>query len=407
MNTELILVILSSIVLVSYLFDIFSSRIKLPSVVLLLGSGLALRVLSRWTGYDIPYIDRVLAPLGTVGLILIVLEAGLDLGLNLDKLALIKKSLLSAFSGLIFCLLGIAGFYSLIFEVPFRICLLNALPFAVISSAIAIPGSKLLNRERHEFVTYESSFSDILGILVFNFLLLNGSFGFSSLFSFSFEIFATILLSIFFSLALTKLIEKINHPVKHLPLFAIILLVYATAKAMHFSPLILVLIFGLLLNNVTLVVRGNMRKYLDLAKLQDEVRQFKSIIYEATFVIKTFFFVLLGYSVNLHKLLDREALAIVLPVMLVIYSSRALFQRGIMRALDAAALSYVAPRGLITILLFMSIPAGMRIELIPDSVLLWVIFLTSLVMAWGVAKHSGGQGAAQELKPGSEETTAP
>jgi Kef-type K+ transport system membrane component KefB len=389
MNTEIVLVAVSSIILVSYLFDMFSGKTRLPSVVLLILSGLSLRLLSGWTGYHIPYLDYVLAPLGTIGLILIVLEAGLDLELNPGKGRLINRSFLSALAGMLLCLFGVAGVYMALFGAPPRVALINALPLAIISSAIAIPGSRLFSGERREFITYESSFSDILGILVFNFLVLNSTFGFGSIFSFSFEIFVTVLLSIFFSLGLTALVERVNHQVKYLPVFAILLLVYATAKLMHYSPLILVLVFGLFLNNITLFIRGNMRLYFSLEKIGDEVRQFKSVIAESTFVIKTFFFVLLGYTADIPRLLNREALAVVLPALLIIYASRALPLRLLCGPGTAAALTYVAPRGLITILLFMGIPPELRIGMIPDSVLLWTILLSSLVMTWGVIKHAG------------------
>jgi cell volume regulation protein A len=402
MNTEIVLVAVSSIILVSYLFDMFSGKTRLPAVVLLILSGLALRLLADWTVFHIPYLDYVLAPLGTIGLILIVLEAGLDLELNLAKTRLINRSFFSALSGMLLCLFGIGGFYMLLFEAPLRVALINALPLAIISSAIAIPGARLFSEDRREFITYESSFSDILGILVFNFLALNASFGFGSLFSFSFEIFITVLLSLFFSFGLTILVERVNHQVKHLPVVAILLLVYATAKLMHYSPLILILVFGLFLNNITLFIRGNMRLYFSLEKIGEEVRQFKSVISESTFVIKTFFFVLLGYTADIPRLLNRDALAVVLPVMLVIYASRALPLRLLCSPGTAAAMNYVAPRGLITILLYMGIPAHLRIVMIPDSVLLWTILLSSLVMTWGVIKHAAPpEEPAQPAPPGS------
>lgn len=394
MNTELVLLVLSAVILVSYSFDIFSSRTKVPSVLLLLVCGLGLKAASLWSGWEIPYISYVLAPLGTVGLILIVLEAGLDLNLTRHTLPVMRSALVSAVSSLLLCMSAIALFYWGLFGVSFRSALVNALPFAIVSSAIAIPGSRLLGRERSEFVTYESSFSDILGILLFNLLVFRDHFGFFTFVSFGAEILSTLVLSVLFSLALALLIAKISHPVKHLPVFAILLLVYAAAKAVHFSPLILVLVFGLFLNNITLVVRGNMRKYFELGKLQDEIRQFRSVIYEGTFVIKTFFFVLLGYSADLPRLLSGEALAVFLPVLLIAYASRALPLRLMLPAADAAALTYVAPRGLITILLFMGIPPQMRIVLLPGSVLLWVVLGTSLVMAWGVIKHAVPGGAA-------------
>ncbi len=406
MSTEIILIVVSSLILVSYLFDMFSGRTRLPPVVLLILSGLGLRLLSNWTGYVIPYLEYVLAPLGTIGLILIVLEAGLDLELKLEKAAVIRASALSAAAGLLLCLFGIAGFFTALFGAPWHQALVNALPFAVISSAIAIPGSRLLSEPRREFLTYESSFSDILGILVFNFLLANSSFGPGAWFSFLFEIFVTLLLSIAFSLGLTALVERVSHQVKHLPVFAILLLVYATAKLMHFSPLILVLVFGLFLNNISLFIRGNLRFYFDLGKLGTEVAQFKSVISETTFVIKTFFFVLLGYSADIPRLLDRGALAVVLPVLLLAYASRALPLRLLLPRPAAAALTYVAPRGLITILLFLGVPREMRIQLIPDSVLLWAVLLSSLVMTWGVLKHAGDAPDPEPASPSSGQPPA-
>lgn len=405
MNAEIVLVIVSVIVLVSYLFDMFSHRTRLPPVVLLILSGLSLRLISNWTGFVIPYLDYVLAPLGTIGLILIVLEAGLDLELKLEKTRLIRRSFLSSLAGMLLCLFGIAGLYMLLFDAPLRVCLMNAVPFAIISSAIAIPGARLLSESRREFVTYESSFSDILGILVFNFIVLNTTFGIGSIFSFSFEILVTTLLSVVFSLGLTALVERVNHQVKHLPVFAILLLVYATAKLMHFSPLILVLVFGLFLNNITLFIRGNLRRYFELEKIQEEVVQFRSVIAESTFVIKTFFFVLLGYSADIPKLLNRDAMALVLPMMLIIYASRALPLRLMLSPLRAAALTYVAPRGLITILLFMGIPPELRLTMVPDSVLLWAILLSASVMTWGVVKHAGDED--REPIPEPEEAPDP
>lgn len=396
MTSELILIILSSIILFSYILDIFSSKIKLPSVVILIGTGLILRAISNWVGYEIPYIDKILAPLGTVGLLLIVLEAGLELEINFQKVKLIKKSLSLAISGLLLCLFLIAGVFYYISNTNFRICLINALPFAIISSAIAIPASKLLIEQQREFITYESSFSDILGVVIFNFLLFNSSFGLGSFFSFFFELITTGIFSIVFSIALAKLIEKIEHPVKHLPLFAIILLVYSSAKAMHFSPLLLVLVFGLLLKNVNLIIHGNMRTYFNLEKLNDEIKKFNSVISEATFVIRTFFFVILGYSVNIKNIIDQDAIAIVLPVILIIYSSRALLSRALLNKIDSATLTYVAPRGLISILLFISIPRALNLFFLSDRVLLWIIFTTSIIMAWGITKHTNSKEQAIE-----------
>lgn len=49
----------------------------------------------------------------------------------------------------------------------FRSALLYAVPFSIISSAIAIPSTRSMCRENREFVVYDTSFSDILGVVFF------------------------------------------------------------------------------------------------------------------------------------------------------------------------------------------------------------------------------------------------
>ncbi|HOI41848.1 MAG TPA: hypothetical protein PK523_02800 [Elusimicrobiales bacterium] len=386
MSADIILITVSAIILVSYLFDFFSSRTRVPQLVFLILSGIAIRVLMDRAGWHIPYLHVILPPLGTLGLILIVLEAGLDLELGREKVRVIKNGLFSAFFSLLATLGLIAAFYRLLFpDAGMRACLINALPLAVMSSAIAIPGVSHLSADRKEFIVYESSFSDILGILVFNFLVLNETFGPAAYFSFGFEIVVTVLLSLVFSLALAAMIERIDHKIKHLPVFSVLLLVYAAAKMMHFSPLVLVLVFGLFANNIAKFVRGNMRFYFDVERLREEMDQFGGIVRETTFVIKTFFFLLLGYSTDLRELFTVDAFRIAVPVLGFVYIGRWFPLRRV--AGDAAhALAYIAPRGLITILLYLSIPPALHMPGIPGATLVLLILATALILAWGVMK---------------------
>ncbi|MDQ7773272.1 MAG: hypothetical protein RDU13_07090 [Elusimicrobiales bacterium] len=386
MSAEIILITVSSIILVSYLFDFFSSRTRVPQLVFLILSGVVIRVLMDRAGWTVPYLHVILPPLGTLGLILIVLEAGLDLELGREKVRVIRAGLFSAFFSLLATLGLIAAFYKLLFPgAELRVCLVNALPLAVMSSAIAIPGVSHLPSDRKEFIVYESSLSDILGILVFNFLVLNETFGPGAYFAFGFEIIATIMLSLVFSLALAALIERVDHKIKYLPVFSVLLLVYALAKMMHFSPLILVLVFGLFANNIGKFVRGNLRFYFDVDRLRDEMGQFGAIVRETTFVIKTFFFLLLGYSADLRELFSPEAFRVALPVLGFIYIGRWLpLKRSAGEA--AHSLAYIAPRGLITILLYLSIPPHLLMPGIPPSTLVLLILATALILAWGVMK---------------------
>ena len=50
-------------------------------------------------------------------------------------------------------------------------------------------------------------------------------------------------------------------------------------------------------------------------------------------------------------------------------------------------LNYLAPRGLITILLFYAIPENMVISQFDNGILLYIILATSSIMAWGMVRH--------------------
>jgi hypothetical protein len=62
---------------------------------------------------------------------------------------------------------------------------------------------------------------------------------------------------------------------------------------------------------------------------------------------------------------------------------RLIFLRYLLKT-SSAPLALIAPRGLITILLFYSIPTGMRIGKLSEGVLFVVIVLTSLAMTLGL-----------------------
>ena len=89
-----IIISLCLLLLISYVFDVSSPKTKIPSVILLLIVGWAVRQASDFFGIGIPNLSPILPIIGTVGLILIVFEGALDLELNRSKKGLILSSLL-------------------------------------------------------------------------------------------------------------------------------------------------------------------------------------------------------------------------------------------------------------------------------------------------------------------------
>ena len=95
MNTLYILFVLPLLIIFSYLFDSFSRKTKFPSVILLMATGIIFRFFISFSGYDdFAFLDNLIPVLGTVGLILIVLEGAIELEINRKKMPLILKGFL-------------------------------------------------------------------------------------------------------------------------------------------------------------------------------------------------------------------------------------------------------------------------------------------------------------------------
>jgi len=390
-----ILVILSVLIVLSYGFNYLSRKLKIPSVLLLIGSGICLKFGAEYYNLILPPTNTVLELLGITGLIFIVLEAALDLSIERQKLPLIGRAFLSALA-----LLGLtAGLIALIFskyyETSFRQSLLHAIPLSVISSAIAIPSVRNMGEEKREFVIYESTFSDILGIIAFNYIVAEKSTGMQALAGFSIDIILIVIVSLISTAFLVWLLNHVTSHVRFFLTFAILILAYSFAKYLHLPSLILVLCFGLVLNNFRLFNYSLVHKYLSVDKLSDVTREMKTMTAETAFVIRTFFFLLFGYSIDLQLLKSQEVLMMGAIIILITIVLRYVFLRYMLK-INSAPLTLIAPRGLITILLFYSIPVEQRMQNLSEGVLFIVIVFTGVMMTLGLLLHKQAPGESVE-----------
>ncbi len=371
------------IVIFSYNFNIISRHTNIPSVLLLIGLGILIK--QGLTALQIEVWEnlvQLLEMVGIVGLIMIVLEAALELELTRAKISLILKSFFIAFLGLLLTsFLTAYIIYSFIVS-DLYIAMLYAVPLSILSSAIIIPSVAGLMKSKKEFLVYESAFSDILGIMFFYFLI--GHADSSSIggivLSVSLNIVSTVILAVVVSYFLVWLLQRINSQEKMILLISVLVMLYAIAKMLHLSSLVIILIFGIVLNNYAHFFRGKLKSWIREEKLKPVLEDFHMITIEAAFFIRTFFFVLFGISLELTDLLDLNAalisLGIVASILLVRFLCLKLFgMKHIVTEL------FVAPRGLITILLFFGIPAAYQYAGFNPGILLYTIIITSIVMA--------------------------
>lgn len=386
MNTYIIIIVLSAIVLASYFFDFLSSKIKIPSVIVLILSGIGLRLLTDSMNIQIPMLSAILPPLGTLGLVLIVLEGSLDLTLSRKKIILVKLASLSALILILLTSSAMTALIMYVFHVPLLQALVNAVPLAVISSAVAIPSAQGLAAKDQEFIVYESSLSDILGVVVFNFVAEREDFGLSSFGEFGLNVAVTIFLAVVACLGLALLITHIRHHIKFLPIISVLLLIYASAKVWHLSPLLIVLLFGLFANNAHLITNIKFAEFFRLERMEEEVHKFRHLAAEMAFVIRTFFFIIFGYLADIGSMLHWEVIVMGALLVAIILALRigylAVAFAGTERAIFPIAL--IAPRGLITILLFLSISSEASIPGIHQGLLMTVVIGSSLAMMFGI-----------------------
>ena len=383
-----LIIIFSLTIIISYFFNLYAKKSGIPAVLMLIGLGIVIHYGLLLSGERSLDLARPLEVLGVIGLILIVLEAALDLRLQKEKIGLIIKSFLVALLGLggTAYLTAISLGYFL--HIEFLNALLYAIPLSILSSAIILPSIDDLDKEKREFMIYESTFSDIIGIVGFYSVLTvldssntEGVYG---------EVFANLVLTVGFSIIISYMLiyvfQNIKGHVKLFLLIAILLLLYAVGKMFHLSSLIIILIFGMILNNYKLFFKGVLIRLVSFEKVEEVLDDLKIVTAETAFVVRTFFFIIFGWSVSLGSLVSFSAIGLGLLILVIIYLVRTivLFVFGGKNILPQL---FLAPRGLITILLFFAIPENLNSSADFQGVLLFVILLSCIIMSWALMEQ--------------------
>jgi hypothetical protein len=394
--TNTAILAIAGLLLAAYLAEIVGRRLRVPSVVLLIAVGMVLRPILDGLGAQRGWVDPVVPIIGTVALILIVLEGALDLELRRERARLIAVSFGSALLGFAVCAVAFAVLLHRVAGLELFRATLAALPFAVISSAIAIPSAAGLAPKAREFVVYESSISDILGVLVFYAWL--ESEGSISQFEagLGLRLAGSILAAAVAAVGLYALLNRMRGHVRFVPLLAGIAFLYACGKAVHLSPLVVVLAGGLMLNNPHLLDRVPRLRRLHTPAYDETLREFKGLVAELTFATKSVFFVLLGYWTDLAYMSDPRAWLVAGVMIAVIYATR-FGSLIVLRQPLVERLVWIAPRGLITVLLYLTAAEAVDLKAAPFGAVMLVVLATSVLVLQ--AKPRGVRGSAADLEP--------
>lgn len=380
--TYYIILVLCIIVILAYIFDITSKYSKIPGIILLIILGIGIQLIRKTAGFEIPNLRPYLPVIGTLGLVMIIMEASLDLKLEKRKKNLIIKSISSAL--VLFVLFSSGLTYVLVnfFDYTVRDSLLNSIPIGIISSSVAIPSSIFLHTDDKEFIIYESSFSDIFGIILFDFILTSqGNIGMGVL-NFALSIVITLVIAIVTSSILAFLLFKIKYHVSYVIIMASVVLMYMLAQLSHLPALLLVLTFGMVLTNNQFLEHTFVNKVFNFTKFRNDLESFKKILTELTFLVRSFFFIMFGYYTRIDGLLNYQNIITGLLITAGIFLLRMIFLKIVLK-MPVIPLLFFSPRGLITILLFISVPVASQVSIISEEVITLVILMTILFMMIG------------------------
>lgn len=383
LSTEMVLILLCSIVILSYLFSIVSRYIKVPAVLLLLVSGIALRYFADLYSWNVIMPSHIVEFLGTIGLIMIVLEAGLDLKLGKDKVSLIRNSFFSAFFIFLLSAAAITGTLMYFLNEPIHNCIVYAIPLSIMSSAIVIPSLHQLSDHKKEFLIYEASFADIIGVMIFNFFAMNEIISSNAFLGFFLQLTVAIIASFLFSILLFLILAKSKQKIKFFLIIALLICIYEAGKLMHLPSLIIILLFGLMMNNWELIQIPKIQKMFPNEKVQETTHLLHGITAETSFLIRTFFFIAFGYSINIQAVFDNTVIFIGSVIVVILLVIRFLYLRFFLKESVYPEVVFI-PRGLVTVLLFYKIPDLFRLKSFNEGILFFVVLITSLVMMTGM-----------------------
>lgn len=397
MSTVSILFALPLLVIFSYLFDAFARKTKFPAVILLLLTGVLIRVITSANGYeDFEFLNDLIPVLGTIGLILIVLEGALELEINRQKLPTILKGFLSALVILLLNIVVISWLFNYFLGMELHTATIFATPLSIISSAVAIPSAANLLNQDKEFVVYESTFSDILGIVIFNYAIRQAESGqpmiaIESIVGLGLQILGIVVISTLITYVLFRLLQNIEHHVKFFLILSLLILVYAIGKFFHLPALLTIFIFGVFLSNIKELLPKFLLRYFQLNHSEKGLHEFHILTAESTFIVRTFFFLFFGFSIVISDFDSFMPLVYGVLVFAIMFLIRYLYFVLTSFKIKPSVLLYMSPRGLISILLFLQIKDLEIIQLeksvIDERMLLIVILTSMLVMTLGTLSN--------------------
>jgi Na+:H+ antiporter len=377
---------------------------RIPDVVVLMATGVVIGPLLGWAHAD--QFKDVTHAFGTLALILILFEGGLDLNIR-DTLSHFPGGLLFGILayGITTVMVGFVTSNSL--GIPLRDGLLVGAVIGCTSSTIVLPVLQQWKAKQAVkiILLLESTLGDILGVLTVGFMIgyhpPSGSVVGDFLSGFFSQVAISLAASFLIGYGWSRLLPYLSEQrFWQVLTFSMVLLLYAGTEHLKGSGLLAVLGFGLALTNLPAARKELVPTLFHITASEFEPHeQILNFHAELSFLVRTFFFVLIGVVVQLAGL--RPIWPLLMGAMGAIYLSRwgsIQLSRWTWNGLDASdheKILWMLPRGLITIVLAIQIVEvkGQSMEFLP-ALSFAVILLTNLLMVFGSIWSKRGESKA-------------
>ena len=364
---------------------------RVPDVIVLMFVGVLLGPVSGWIRAD--EFRNVIDTLGTLALMLILFEGGLELNLR-ETIRQFPGGVFLAMTGFLFTVALVALVAWKTHHLPVRSALLMGAVLGPISSTIMFPLLQQINppSSTRTILLIEASLNDVLGVFAVSLLLtlstahVTGPGGLIAL-HLSKLVLCVVLVVIFGGLWSRFLPRLSEQRFWQVFTFSVVLLVYAAAQAASHAGLISVLAFGLTLANVRRAdprLREATEGYW--SSPPEHHLQILSFHSELAFLVRSFFFILLGVVVELKGLRGYTLLTLGTLGALVVarwiavgVSGWAFQEKG---PLGRGLARWVFPRGLITAVLAIEVLSaqGPAFNFLPALTFAAILFTNALVV---------------------------
>jgi potassium/hydrogen antiporter len=358
--------LLGGLLVLAYLANRFSHRTRVPDVVVLLLCGIALVPGLHWINADrFPEITR---GVGTVALILILFAAGLELDLRRARKQFAAGAVLALVSYAL-TMEGVHLFCVHVLGMNRMASLLAGAALGCVSGSIVLPVLEQmdLRPDLRTTLVIEASFGDGLGALVLGVLVSLIAGGATSQTSGS-AILGGMVVQFVLRFLLAFVIAVVagflwawmqprisNRKFSQVLTFASVLIVYSLTHALGGSDLFAVMVFGATLASL-LGPESFLREFEVTSSIAaDEGSQILSFHSEMAFLVRSFFFVLLGAMIQFRGLKQQllpslGILGVILAARFMsVQGSRVVWRGAAARERELATL--LIPRGLITAVL--------------------------------------------------------